>query len=820
MRAEHEESLPPEGYVCKLCGVAGHYIKECHLAKAPSSSKKAARADSDLNWRRRSSSPTQDSLANRRIERRHLGVSHYNDDVLTLRNAYSPSPNIIRRERVPQEANKGQIGERRSLMISTQDVRLSDDGVDDSKTIGKNSDKYSEEDERIPPRRGRNKVVRDGLGIEDALKNLIEYGTETEYLIRNIPQLTNPSVFEEPYIIDGKLLAQATRSVMQQIRDVKTQRTIHDVIAKYVCVIADTLEVKALSMILFNLCKSGKAKKKICTKIARTIMKRPSEANPQDSANIIHAFAFAVGNDQKDLIPTEINVCISELFRAALSGKGGPQLHKVNGKDIASICAAIFKLYPVESSSDEMPEVIIHWLDAVLRSMHRSVAEDAEFNTLVYLAYCLNSSTIKIGQLQYCQNNHHVTYYLGLRYDEIYQLDEGFFCMLLKSLKDEAHQAHFALFPSRFYQAIIHHAFYLVPQMQPMGLASSAISLALLRVSFSSTGRCVGLFPPELMKLYAERILFILENQERASSSTKFTHIELAIFARCIAQVPPITLSKLDHPITLSRLLGAICKEFCARVLEDSRIGCGRDAAEMSRAVALVGNDFDFVKTYWNACVLAPDCANFHPIDLCMLHQARTTFYHDKTKYNDFVQLPPNIKSKYDLAIHRLSATPSAIQMKISRILQIDWSHFDEYIVPDILLSLDMAQPETYTAVEVAGPHHFFSHPDALAGATKESIFSQLNEFVFELSDSSATCHGEAGKLSLQELLNGPTQWKLRTLRKLGWRVLVIPFTCLHHDLDRTHRACQETLRAFSFIRPSSLRSTQTIEKVHSSDLS
>mmetsp|Transcript_25319 Transcript_25319/g.81910 ORF Transcript_25319/g.81910 Transcript_25319/m.81910 type:complete len:514 (-) Transcript_25319:1772-3313(-) len=84
---------------------------------------------------------------------------------------------------------------------------------------------------------------------------------------------------------------------------------------------------------------------------------------------------------------------------------------------------------------------------------------------------------------------------------------------------------------------------------------------------------------------------------------------------------------------------------------------------------------------------------------------------------------------------------PSKTQRDVSAMLEeLGWTHTSEYVT-DEGLSLDVAQTGTKQAIEVDGPSHF-------------------------LEDASS------GKL----VANGSTQFKLRLLRSLGWRITSVSF--------------------------------------------
>ena len=92
-------------------------------------------------------------------------------------------------------------------------------------------------------------------------------------------------------------------------------------------------------------------------------------------------------------------------------------------------------------------------------------------------------------------------------------------------------------------------------------------------------------------------------------------------------------------------------------------------------------------------------------------------------------------------AYQRWEDSPSQLQRDVASALdRIGWTHVFEHVTTEGF-SLDMAQPDERRGVEVDGPSHY-------------------------LKDANGRC----------VVANGPTRFKSRLLRRLGWEVIHVPF--------------------------------------------
>ncbi|MEM7492485.1 MAG: RAP domain-containing protein [Pseudomonadota bacterium] len=186
-----------------------------------------------------------------------------------------------------------------------------------------------------------------------------------------------------------------------------------------------------------------------------------------------------------------------------------------------------------------------------------------------------------------------------------------------------------------------------------------------------------------------------------------------------------------------------------------------QDLANMAWAFACVDSrDAQFFSELMGAA------ATKHPSDEC-LSQFYVVLLHCRLEWPDLSF--PVIESQQTLqeAYQRWEDTPSRLQRGVAAALdRIGWAHVFEHVTAEGL-SLDMAQPHERRAVEVDGPSHY-------------------------LKDTQGRCVTE----------NGPTRFKSRLLRRLGWDVAHVPFFEWPHGSVAQDSYLRAKLASFPLVAP------------------
>ena len=524
-------------------------------------------------------------------------------------------------------------------------------------------------------------------------------------------------------LVEGKAVGMAAKESMKR----PERREIHAAIALYVMDRADKYDVRSLANIAYYMTKTDAASTRFYVAVARTVTERSHEANSFDMAMILYAMAFAFGETsglrggarRRDL-PEVIPRCVEALCAAALE-RGTFDL---TPKDIGVIASSIQRL------QSETPPAVERYIAGLAANVDRVV--DSDPKVVAQIICMLARAKQPVDRLAA-----KIIYYWT--YAEIRTLDEGALCMLLRGFRDDR---EIGFDPDlklddqavkRFHLLVCRRAEELAPTMCPKGVACVASYLTETRVPLKTGGRCMGVMPPTTFAGLSHRA-------EELFRETMWTSGDLAIFGTAVANVP-IATATVE---TKRTILTQVCRTFANLATRDPEVGISSDACLLARAVTLVrGSNKAFVTTVWNNCVLTPK--RFHDNDFQTLHQVRIHYFDEEDSDDSFVQYPESLKARLDEASSRMSYAPSKSQRSLStRLKELGWDHVFEFTIPNLRLSLDLADPASKIAIELHGPHHFFSNiDDTYVAAT----------------------------------LNGASQWKLDLLDRLGWRVIVVPYT-------------------------------------------
>ena len=130
----------------------------------------------------------------------------------------------------------------------------------------------------------------------------------------------------------------------------------------------------------------------------------------------------------------------------------------------------------------------------------------------------------------------------------------------------------------------------------------------------------------------------------------------------------------------------------------------------------------------------------FEPVNLRQLHQV-FLFLTLEAPQLELAPLLSDFRVEIRAAFVADEPSPSRSQRDVAAaLLRVGWTHEFEHVTTDGL-SLDMAQSDSKLAVEFDGPSHYL-------GDARSGLYS----------------------------LNGPFLFKQRLLRKLGWKVLHVPY--------------------------------------------
>jgi len=142
------------------------------------------------------------------------------------------------------------------------------------------------------------------------------------------------------------------------------------------------------------------------------------------------------------------------------------------------------------------------------------------------------------------------------------------------------------------------------------------------------------------------------------------------------------------------------------------------------------------------------------PEALAQLHQLELFL---RVEAPSLSPLLPGLEPRLRSAFIATKAQPSRTQVEVSAALhRVGWTHDFEHVTADGL-SLDMAQSATKHAVEFDGPNHYlFELP----------CDAPLKPSEFDGGDADTK----------QQLLNGNSRFKRRMLRRLGWKVVHVPY--------------------------------------------
>lgn len=506
-----------------------------------------------------------------------------------------------------------------------------------------------------------------------------------------------------------KLLARAMRAARKLPKQPRDD--VLYAIETYTSRHLDSLSLTTVAILCFESCKQGRRDATFLKRVAVRASSEADDGSPWDMANLVYVFATVFGNRP----PRAVLVYACRSCRAWVT-----RLSDFKPIDLSSIAAGLCRLYEETPLDGE----VLEWFE---RAASRVVREWREFvhidpSSIAHFAWGLCRAKVSCSKLV----GQSLMAGIGEDGRLVGRLHEGALCMALQSMgsrdDNESNLRAAVANADSFSARLLEHLADIAPNLSGRGLACAAYFLCYVRVPLATNPKrmLVG-----VLSTNAARVIV-----DCACSFRNFKCAELAYLAEFVALAPPSLLPNK------AGALGRLCGSFASRAADSPSLGASRDSVAIARAVALVGDDVDFVRTVWKACVNT-SLDTLGVLDLCMLDQARISFEDDPSFE------PPSpafLRAIEEAASHR-RVSPSCSQADLSAQLNdMGWSHDFEYFIPGSLISLDLAQPSTKTAVEYHGPYHYFKSPGN------------------------------------PPLMNGTSHWKLRLLEDRGWTVLVVPY--------------------------------------------